>query len=116
MRRAEAKINNGVPEVGVEGVFKTLGQVKLIDVRRPDEFNNELGHINGAELVTLGLELTEYLKGHKNKDQEIIFICRSGKRSEAATLEAQQLGFKTVANMIGGMILWNEKTFPTVKE
>lgn len=112
MRKVNAKINNGVPEVIVEDVYNALGQVKLVDVRRSDEFNNELGHIQGSELVTLGLQLTDYLKNYKNKDQEIIFVCRSGKRSEDATLEAQKLGFKTVANMIGGMILWNEKKLP----
>ncbi len=112
MNRLNIQINNGVPEVIVDDVFKMLGKVKLVDVRRPDEFNNELGHIQGSELVTLGSELTDYLKNYKNKEQEIIFVCRSGKRSEDATLEAKKLGLRNVANMIGGMILWNEKKFP----
>lgn len=116
MRRVCTHINNSIPEVDVEDVHEALGQVKLIDVRKDDEFNNELGHILGAELVTLGAELTKYLNDHKNKEQEIIFICRSGKRSESATMEALQLGFSKVANMAGGMILWNEKKLPVVKE
>ncbi len=116
MRKVSTNLNNGIPEVSVEDVYKNLGQIKLIDVRRPDEFNNELAHIEGSELVTLGPQLTEYLRSYKNKEQEIIFVCRSGARSGNATIEAQQLGFKTVANMIGGMIAWNEKKLPIERE
>ncbi len=116
MRLVKIQKGSGIPEVLVEDVYAHANQIKLVDVRRQDEFNNELGHITGAELVTLGPELTTYLNNIKNKEQEIIFICRSGKRSEAATIEALQLGFKTVANMLGGMILWNEKQFPTSKD
>lgn len=97
----------GVPEVSCEEVKQTLGKVRLIDVRRPDEFNNELGHIQGAELVTLGPELEDFL-AKAPKDQEIVFVCRSGARSANATMYAQSLGFKHVINMTGGMIRWND--------
>jgi glyoxylase-like metal-dependent hydrolase (beta-lactamase superfamily II) len=37
------QIVDGIPEVTCEDVFKSLGKVRLIDCRRPEEFNNELG-------------------------------------------------------------------------
>lgn len=86
----------------------------LIDVRRPDEFNGELGHIEGAILKTLGDELSHFLKS-ESKNKKILFICRSGNRSGQATLEAMSLGFTDVFNMEGGMIYWNEKKFPVKK-
>ena len=79
----------------------------LIDVRTPEEYEGELGHIEGARLITLGEELTEWLK-KQDKSSKIIFICRSGGRSGKATEEAIDMGVKDSVNMIGGMLLWNE--------
>ncbi len=105
---------DGVPSVICEDLFKHASQVRLIDVRRPDEFNAELGHIAGAELVTLGDDLTKFL-ATADKNQEIAFICRSGARSGNATLESKKYGFTKTVNMIGGMINWNEKKLPVKK-
>lgn len=112
----KAHLVNGVPEVNSDEVLNHLPHVvakkmRLIDVRRPDEFNAEYGHIQGAELVTLGPDLMNFLeKGDRN--QEIVFICRSGSRSETATVESLKLGYKNTKNMVGGMIDWNENRFP----
>ncbi len=106
--------NDGIPEVTPKNVAPVIGKVRLIDVRQPEEFNNELGHIPGAELVTLGVQLTEFLK-HGDRNQEIVFICRSGGRSGQATGESLQLGYKFTANMTGGMIQWNELKLPVEK-
>jgi rhodanese-related sulfurtransferase len=90
-------------------------QFIIIDVRQKDEFVGELGHIKTAQLVTLGVELTQFLdKG--DRQQSIIFICRSGKRSENATLEALKLGYQQVYNMYGGMLAWNELNLPVEKK
>lgn len=106
--------NNGITEVHVEELQEKLGAIKgkvrLIDVRRPDEFTGELGHIPGAELVTLGPDLMQFLE-KADRNQEIIFICRSGGRSGQATAESQNMGFKKTMNMIGGMLRWNDKGF-----
>lgn len=109
------QVVDGIPEISCEDLLRHLpdaeaGKIQLIDVRRPDEFNNELGHVKGAKLVTLGPELTEFLeKGDRN--QEIVFVCRSGGRSGTATAESIKLGYKKTINMVGGMIRWNEKKF-----
>lgn len=79
----------------------------LVDVRRPDEYCGELGHIPGSILKTLGPELSSWLN-EQSEDSKIIFICRSGQRSESATSEALKQKIKNVFNMTGGMILWNE--------
>lgn len=103
-------LNDGVPEVSVEQVQASLGRVRLIDVRRPDEFSGELGHVQGAELVTLGPDLVKFLEAG-DRGQEIVFICRSGGRSGQATGFSQQLGYQSTANMVGGMLRWNEAGF-----
>lgn len=98
---------DGVPTVRVNSVDELAGLV-LIDVRRPDEYVGELGHIAGAKLVTLGPELEQFLQG-ADKTAETLFICRSGARSANATMFAQQLGFKSVYNLEGGMMAWNAR-------
>lgn len=109
------QIVDGIPEVTCEDVFEHSKQIHLIDVRRHDEFNAELKHVDGAKLVTLGEDLTSYLKT-LDKNQEIAFICRSGGRSGNATAESIKLGFSKTVNMAGGMILWNEKKLPTTSD
>lgn len=111
---------DGIPEITCEDLFSHLPdarskKIRLIDVRRPDEFNNELGHIEGASLVTLGPDLTQFLQ-QGDRAEEIVFVCRSGGRSGTATAESIQLGYKFTINMTGGMIRWNEKKFPVKKE
>jgi rhodanese-related sulfurtransferase len=106
----------GVPEVSCDEVFAHLalvktGQIRLIDVRRPEEFNNELGHVDGAELITLGPELSEFLE-KQSRDQKIVFVCRSGVRSAGATTESQRMGYQFTFNMSGGMLEWNNRHLP----
>lgn len=111
-RALHPQVVDGIPEVTCEEVLRAIGKVRIIDVRRPDEFNNELGHVEGAELVTLGAELTQFLeKGDRN--QLVVFTCRSGGRSGQATAESIRLGYKNTMNMVGGMLRWNDLTLPT---
>ena len=105
---------NNVPEVTCENTFENGKSARLIDVRRPDEYNGELGHVKNAELITLGEDLTKFLE-MADKNQTIIFICRSGMRSGKATEESKMLGFKNTYNMTGGMIRWNECKLPVDK-
>lgn len=118
-RTLHPQVVDGTPEITVEDLLNHLGDVKnkkirLIDVRRPDEYNNELGHIEGTELITLGSDLTAFLeKG--DRSEEIVFVCRSGGRSGTATAESIKLGYKFTINMAGGMIRWNEKKQPIVR-
>lgn len=96
----------GVPEITPADVLAKKEKVHLIDVRRPDEFTGELGHIDGAQLWTLDESLPKFLS-QAEKDETYVFICRSGNRSGRATDEARKLGFKSVFNMKGGMLAWN---------
>lgn len=103
-----------VPTINADDVYKNLDSVVIIDVRREEEFHGELGHIEKAQLLTLGSDLTDFLKSY-DKSKEIVFVCRSGARSGHATQESQDLGYKKTMNMAGGMIGWNEKKYPIVK-
>ena len=79
----------------------------IIDVRQPQEFNDELGHIQGAQLMTLGPDLEKGLKSLK-PNGNYLFVCRSGGRSSKATHQAMMQGFAQVTNMQGGMLAWRD--------
>jgi len=93
--------------------------VRILDVREPGEYLS--GTITGAINVPRGtLEPAadlEYaganpdLRDHRN-DQWLI-VCRSGGRAALATKILSEMGFTDVFNMIGGMIEWESKNFPT---
>lgn len=79
----------------------------LIDVREPDEF--AAGHAPGAELVPLGQ--LGFKLGTLPKGRDILFICRSGRRSGLATEIATRAG-RTAKNVRGGMIAWSRAGLP----
>lgn len=106
------KNQDGVPEITPAELKENMSSLRIIDVRRPDEFDGELGHIAGAELLTLESEFADRIPSYDRKET-IVFVCRSGGRSSRATQYAQILGFESVFNMEGGMLLWNKLGFPT---
>ena len=108
---ATANIDNpGVEDIEPKSLWEAKDKVTIIDVRRPDEFSGELGHIPGAKMVVLDTlpDCVDDLPA----DQTIVFVCRSGGRSGRAAAWAREEGMKNVYNMRGGMLLWNELGLP----
>ncbi|HEU4730010.1 MAG TPA: MBL fold metallo-hydrolase [Kofleriaceae bacterium] len=103
----------GIPEVAPEWVATHRAEIRVIDVREPDELTGELGHIAGVEPLPLA-EVPGPLSGAP-PDQPIVFVCRSGGRSGKAALALGALGFSAVASMRGGMIAWNQRRYPIAR-
>ena len=104
----------GVEDVSPTEVQSLKDQLALIDVRRPDEWVGELGHVKEAQLLTL--DLLPQKVAELPKDKCIVFICRSGRRSAQAATFAKENGFANVFNMSGGMLAWNEANLEVVKD
>jgi glyoxylase-like metal-dependent hydrolase (beta-lactamase superfamily II)/rhodanese-related sulfurtransferase len=85
----------------------------LVDVREPDEYRGELGHVPGSLLIPLR-ELPERAPAELNthREREIVAICRVGVRSTTAAAILTGLGFERVWNLRGGMLEWNEANLP----
>ena len=95
-----------VMDVVAEELDKKKNDVVLIDVRQPEEFTGELGHIPGARLIVL-----DTIPVHISElpvDKTVVFVCRSGGRSARAAAFASQNGHPDVYNLKGGMLRWNE--------
>jgi rhodanese-related sulfurtransferase len=87
-------------------------KINLIDCREPYEF--EEANI-GGRLIPLGKIQTMQVEEIENlKEEEVIVYCRSGKRSVMACLMLDQMGFVNTANVVGGILEWQEK-FGTTK-
>lgn len=100
----------GHRDVRIAQVHADGGKTRTIDVREPDEYEGELGHIAGAELVPLATVLTAAEQWDKRAP--LVMICRSGGRSERAAVALTNAGFSRVMNMLGGMLAWNDAKLP----
>jgi len=82
---------------------------QLIDVR--EDFEYEVSNLGGV-LIPLGGILIEADK--IAKDKPVIVQCRSGKRSAAAIMQLEQLGYTNLYNLHGGILAWANEIDPTL--
>src|SRR5213594_857647 len=75
----------------------------ILDVRRPKEW--EGGHIPQA--TSMPLDHLAEAASSLNRDARIAAICASGYRSSVATSLLEQLGFRKISNVVGGMTAWS---------
>ena len=84
----------------------------LLDVREPDEYTDELGHIQASVLIPLKEVPTRAGEIERHKESRVIVVCRAGVRSTTAAAILTGLGFQHVSNLKGGMLDWNEQQLP----
>ncbi len=84
----------------------------LLDVREPDEFTGELGHVPGSVLVPLKELPERSAEFAEHKHRDVIVVCRAGVRSTTAAALLTGLGFDHVSNLRGGMLDWNAAQLP----
>lgn len=96
------------------------GDVFILDVRTPDEFNSS--HIEGATLIPLSnasgsnLSLDRLLKVRIDEvpKKKILVYCRTGRRSNTASTMLVNAGYSQVYNMEGGITAWTDAEYPVV--
>jgi len=95
----------------VHARLKTDPAPLLLDVREPEEYTGELGHIPGSQLIPLK-ELSQRVSElNAYSDTPIIVVCRAGVRSTTAAAMLTGMGFSQVLNLKGGMLDWNDEGF-----
>jgi glyoxylase-like metal-dependent hydrolase (beta-lactamase superfamily II)/rhodanese-related sulfurtransferase len=101
--------------LGACDVATRLGQPSrplLLDVREPEEFIGELGHIEGALLVPLDALERRLPKLAGYVDRDVVVVCRAGARSASAGAILRRAGFQRVINLEGGMLAWAAAGLP----
>lgn len=112
-----------IPIVSYEDIKQLTKQPKklLIDVREPQELQ-ETGQIPTSINIPLG-QVTEelgpgvdnsvfrakYGRDKPEKNTEIIFHCKIGRRSLSAAEKAKTLGYQNIYNYLGSWTEWAEK-------
>ena len=101
----------GVRDLTPQQVAEGLkdGRVVLVDVREPNE--TALERFPGAVLVPLSSFDPATIPAPPGS--EIVFACRSGRRSVTAALAAQEQGFDYDSHLAGGLLAWKAAGLPT---
>lgn len=97
-----------------DSLIKADTNVVILDVRTPDEFSSETGHLKNAKLISV--DELEGRIGELNayKSKTVVTYCRSGRRSAQASDILTKKGFNVV-NVEGGITAWNQSGLPTEK-
>jgi rhodanese-related sulfurtransferase len=82
--------------------------VMLLDVRQPDEFTSPPGHLPGAVNVPLA-ELTDRTPDLARRQQPIVVVCKTDRRSARAATELLTAGLRDVAVLRGGTDAWHQR-------
>ena len=97
-------IVNSDPKAFSEKIAAT-SNAQIIDVRTPEEFTSE--HIDHAINVNwLGDNFVSNVEKF-DKSKPVFLYCKSGGRSAKAAAKLEELGFKNIYNLEGGMMKWN---------
>ena len=83
------------------------GEAQLVDVREPYEW--EAGRIPGA--VHIELERLAGRADELDREKQVVFQCRMGRRSALATQAFRAAGFDAY-NMTGGIQAWADEGLP----
>jgi len=101
-----------VEQISVHELQLRMGEKSvdtIIDVRRPAEWNS--GHIEDAINMPLNHLAESALS--LNRDSRIAVICAGGYRSTIGSSILEQLGFRNISNVAGGMAAWTNARLAT---
>ncbi len=98
-----------------EQAIRADSAMVILDVRTPEEYRSETGHLRGAILIPVQ-ELAQRLNElDRYKNRPMVVYCRIGHRSKRAQGILESHGFRA-ANMTGGITQWNDEHRPVVQE
>jgi rhodanese-related sulfurtransferase len=103
--------NNGVD--AKQALAMTQQGALLLDVRQPEEFASI--RAPDAKLIPLGELPSRLPEIAAYKDQPIVVICRSGRRSAKAVDLLREAGYGNVSNVAGGMNGWESDGLEVVR-
>lgn len=106
MPRAD-EVTNLTPEEVAAGLRD--GRIMLVDVREPNETSVE----SYPDAVIVPMSAFDPAAIPDPKGKQVVFACRSGRRSITASVAAQDAGYPYCAHLAGGIIAWKAAGLPT---
>ena len=105
-----------IREVSVDDVKTKLDRGEkfvLVDVREESEWAKD--HLPGAIHLGKGVIERDVEKRVPDLNAPVVLYCGGGYRSALAADNLQQMGYRNVLSMDGGIREWREKGFPLSK-
>jgi rhodanese-related sulfurtransferase len=103
----DPRVQNLTPEDVARGL--TEGRILLVDVREPNETEVE----RYPEAVYLPMSEFDPAAIPDPQGRQVVFACRSGRRSVTASLAAQERGYPYDSHLAGGILAWKAAGLPT---
>jgi rhodanese-related sulfurtransferase len=101
------QVRDLTPQEVAQGLHN--GRFMLVDVREP----NEIALERFPEAVLVPLSSFDPATIPDPAGREVVFACRSGRRSVSASVAAQEQGFPYGAHLAGGLLAWKAAGLPT---
>ena len=103
----DPRVKNLQPDEVAQGLKD--GRMLLVDVREPNEVEVEAF----PDAVVVPLSRFDPTAIPDPQGRQVVFACRSGRRSVTASLAAQDQGFPYKSHLAGGIIAWKTAGLPT---
>jgi rhodanese-related sulfurtransferase len=110
MAEQSPKVRDLTPAEVARGLAE--GRTLLVDVREPNETAVE----RFPDAVLVPLSTFDPAAIPASPGQEVVFACRSGRRSVTASLAAQEHGFPYGSHLAGGILAWKKAGFDTITD
>jgi rhodanese-related sulfurtransferase len=94
--------------------LKETKEAILIDVRTPDEYAQ--GHLANALSIDIYANDFKSRLSKLDKTKPVFVYCKAGSRSGSAVDIMEDLGFKEIYDLSGGIISWQKANKPIVKK
>ena len=105
--QSEGGVRNLTPQEVSRGLAE--GRMILVDVREP----NEVAVDAYPDAVVVPMSSFDPSAIPDPQGREVVFACRSGRRSVTASLAAQEQGYPFNAHLAGGILAWKAAGLPT---
>lgn len=96
----DPRVHNLTPQEVARGLDD--GRILLVDVREP----NEVALERYPDAVVVPLSSFDPAAIPDPEGRQVVFACRSGRRSITASLAAQEQGYPYDAHLAGGILAW----------
>ncbi len=99
----------GIPQISVEQLKAEIDEGRkpfILDVREPHEY--QIVNI-GAPLIPVGQLEQRLGEIPVGRNEEVVVHCKTGGRSQTASLALKAAGFTNVKNLAGGITAWADK-------
>ncbi len=103
--------DNGVPQMDARTLAERLRRgerIVLLDCREPEEL--AIARLEGAVHMPLNEITVRFTE--LDPDDEIVVVCRTGRRSQSVAAWLLERGFDRVWNLAGGLHAWADEVDP----